>query len=96
MRGYRFLAEVTFKKIDENILQKHDKLITKTLLYGGDKFDLSCNKSIISSTIEFIASTEKFSNLLVQIFIFKHPFYSHYFLDFRIFLDKYYINHYHT
>ena len=53
------------KKIDESILKKHDELITKALLYGDDKFDLSCNKSIISSTIEFIASTERFSNLLV-------------------------------
>ena len=35
------------KKIDESILKKHDKLITKTLLYGDNKFDLSCDKSII-------------------------------------------------
>ena len=53
------------KKTDESILKKHDKLITKTLLYGDDKFDLACNKSIISSTIEFIVSTERFSNSLV-------------------------------
>ena len=44
------------KKVDESILKKHGELITKTLLYGYDKFDLSCNKSIISSTIEFIVS----------------------------------------
>ena len=44
--------------------KKHE-LITKTLLYGVRKFDLSCNKSIISSTIEFTISTERFSNLLV-------------------------------
>ena len=53
------------KKIDESILKKHDELITKTLLYGDDKFDLSCNKSIISLTIEFIVSTERFSNSLL-------------------------------
>ena len=40
-----FLTNI--KKIDESILKKHDELITKTLLYGDDKFDLSCNKSII-------------------------------------------------
>ena len=51
------------KKTDESILKKHDELITKTLLYG-DKFDLSCNESISSSTIEFIVSTERFSNSL--------------------------------
>ena len=53
------------QKIDESILKKDDELITKTLLYGDGKFDLSCNKSIISSTIEFIVSTERFSNSLV-------------------------------
>ena len=53
------------KTIDESILKKHDELITKILLYGDDKFDLSCNKSIISSTIEFIVSSERFSNSLV-------------------------------
>ena len=53
------------KKIDEGILKKHDELITKTLLDGGDKFDLSCSKSITTSTIEFIVSTERFSNSLV-------------------------------
>ena len=56
---------MNIKKIDESILKKHDKLITKTLLYGNDRSDLSCNKSIISSTIEFIVSTERFSNSLV-------------------------------
>ena len=54
-----------FKKIDESILKKHDEFITKTLLYDDDKFDLSCNKSVISSAIEFIVSTERFSNSLV-------------------------------
>ena len=53
------------KKIDESILKKHYKLITKSLLYGDNKFVLSCNKSVIISTIEFIVSTERFSNSLV-------------------------------
>ena len=56
---------IDIKKIDESILKKHDELIIKTLLYGDDKFDWSCNKSIIPSTIEFIVSTERFSNSLV-------------------------------
>ena len=56
---------MNIKKIDESILKKHDELITKTLLYGDDKFDLSCSKSIISSTTEFIVFTERFNNLLV-------------------------------
>ena len=53
------------KKIDDRILKKHDELITKTILYGDNKFDLSCNKSKISSTIELILSTERFTNSLV-------------------------------
>ena len=56
---------INIKTIDESILKKHDELITKILLHGDDKFDLSCNKSIISSTIEFIVSSERFSNSLV-------------------------------
>ena len=56
---------INIKKIDESILEKHDELITKTLLYSDDKFDLPCNKSIKSSTIEFLVSAEKFNNSLV-------------------------------
>ena len=56
---------ININKIDESILKKHDELITKTLLYGYGKFDLSCNKSIISGTIEFIVFSETFSNSLV-------------------------------
>ena len=55
---------MNIKKIDESILKKHDELITKTLMCGNDKFDLFYNKSIISSAIEFIVSTERFSNSL--------------------------------
>ena len=40
---------ISIKKIDESILKKYGVRITKTLLYGLDQFDLSCNnKSIIS------------------------------------------------
>ena len=67
------LLSINLKKIDESILKKHDKLITKAFLYGDDKFELSFNKSIISSTIKLIVSTERFSNSLVKIFIFKQP-----------------------
>ena len=56
---------INIREIDESILKKQDKLITKTLLYGDDKFDFSCNRSIVSSAIKFIVSTERFSNSLV-------------------------------
>ena len=55
------------KKIDESILKKHDELITKTLLCGDGKFDLSCNKSIISSSIEFIVSIERSTSINFQL-----------------------------
>ena len=55
---------INIKKIDESILKKYDEPITKTLLYGDDRFHLFCNKSI-SSTIEFIVCTERFNNSLV-------------------------------
>ena len=58
-------------------LKKHDEFFTKTLLYDNDKFELSCNEFVMSSTIEFIVSTERFSNSLLWIFIFKQSFLSH-------------------
>ena len=53
------------KKIDKSILKKHGERFTKTLLCGGDKFDLRCSKFILSSTTEFIDSIERFSDLLL-------------------------------
>ena len=47
----RYSLLINVMKIDESISKMYDELITKALLYGDDKFDLSCNKSIISSTI---------------------------------------------
>ena len=55
-QSIRQSLSIDIKKI-ESILQKHDELITKTLLYGADQFDLPCNKSIISLSLEFTVST---------------------------------------
>ena len=47
------------KKIDENILKKETwRTFTKTYLYGHDKWGLSYNELIISSTIDFIVFTK--------------------------------------
>ena len=46
-------------------LKKHEELITKTLPHGDYKFDFSCNKSVISLTIQYIVSSERFSNSLM-------------------------------
>ena len=43
---------MNIKTNDESILKKHDELIKKALLYGDEKFDLSCHKFITSSTME--------------------------------------------
>ena len=48
----RQFLSISTKKMHESISKKHDGLIAKTLLYGDYKFNLSFNKSIISSTIE--------------------------------------------
>ena len=56
---------IMIKKIDKSILKKHGERFTKTLLCGGDKFDLRCSKFILSSTTEFIDSIERFSDLLL-------------------------------
>ena len=56
---------INIKKIDESILKKHDELIRKPFCMAMINLTCLCNNSIISSTIEFIISTERFSNSLV-------------------------------
>ena len=53
------------KKKNESILEKLNELNTKTFPYGDNKFNLSCNKFIISSATELIILTERLSKLLV-------------------------------
>lgn len=53
------------KKKNESILEKLNELNTKTFPYGDNKFDLSCNKFIISLATELIILTERLSKLLV-------------------------------
>ena len=48
----RQFLSISIKKMHEIILKKRYGLVAKTLLYGDYKFNLSFNKSIISSTIE--------------------------------------------
>ena len=67
----RYLSTVQSWYITDWILTITFVLVTKTLLYGDDKFDVTCNKSIKYSAIEFIVPTERFSNSLVLTFIFK-------------------------
>ena len=61
--GQSFLNST--KKKNESILEKLNELNTKTFPYGDNKFDLSCNKFIISSATELIILTGRLSKLLV-------------------------------
>ena len=50
--------------IDTNILTENDDSIISVLLFGKQNCEKSCNKLIINAAIEFILSTERFSNSL--------------------------------
>ena len=52
--------------IDTNILTEKDDSIVSVLLFGKQDREMSCNKSIINATIEFILSSERFSNSLFK------------------------------
>ena len=47
-------------KIDSTILKQNDQVITKLLLFDNEKVKLALNKFILTSTIEFLQSTERF------------------------------------
>ena len=56
-QSFRQSLLINIKKTDESILKKHDENHFCMAMTNC----LSCNKSVISSTIEFIVSTERFS-----------------------------------
>ena len=52
------------KKTDSSFLTQNDQVITKILLFGDEKLKAAQNKSILTSTIEFIQTTERFKTSL--------------------------------
>ena len=61
--NYRCARKTFFEKInliDSNILQQSDSSLTKDLLFGSEKLKDDENNAILTSTVEFIQSTEKF------------------------------------
>ena len=52
--------------IDFNILQQSDLSITNDLLFGSEKLKDDKNNALLTSTIEFIQSTERFKYQLLQ------------------------------
>ena len=59
-----FLKKINF--IDSNILQQSDLSITNDLLFGSEKLKDDKNNALLTSTIEFIQSTERFKYPLFQ------------------------------
>ena len=61
--NYRCARKTFFEKInliDSNILQQSDLSITNDLLFGSEKLKDDKNNALLTSTIEFIQSTERF------------------------------------
>ena len=52
--------------IDSNISQQSDLSMAKNLLFGSEKLKDKKNSAILTSTIKFIQSTERFKYLLFQ------------------------------
>ena len=67
--NYRCARKTFFEKInliDSNILQQSDSSLTKDLLFGSEKLKDDKNNALLTSTIEFIQSTERFKYPLFQ------------------------------
>ena len=67
--NYRCARKTFFEKInlnDSNILQQSDLSITNDLLFGSEKLKDDKNNALLTSTIEFIQSTERFKYQLFQ------------------------------
>ena len=51
-------------KTDSTILMENDQVVTKILLFGNEKLKFAQNKSILTSTIEFLQATDRFKTSL--------------------------------
>ena len=67
--NYRCARKTCFEKInliDSNIFKQSDVSLTKDLLFGSEKLNDNKNKALLTSTIDFIQSTERFKYRLLQ------------------------------
>ena len=67
--NYRCARKTCFEKInliDSNIFKQSDVSLTKDLLFGSEKLNDNKNKALLTSTIDFIQSTERFKYRLFQ------------------------------
>ena len=60
----RYTLFKKINKINSNILKQNDQVITNLLLFGNEKVKTAQNKSLLTSTIEFLQVTERFKTLL--------------------------------
>ena len=67
--NYRCARKTFFEKInfiDSNILQQSDLSLTNDLLFGSEKLKDDKNNALLTSSIEFIQSKERFKYPLFQ------------------------------
>ena len=57
-----FLEKVN--KTDSTVLKQNGEVITKLLLFDNEELKAAQNKSILTSTIEFLQATERFKTSL--------------------------------
>ena len=54
------------KNTDNNLLDLTEQILTKTLLFGSNYFDINTNTNILNVTIEYVLSTKRFDSTLFQ------------------------------
>ena len=54
------------QSIDINLLNQEDNIVVEVLLYGSTKFTNNQNFRLLSSSIDYILKSERFSGLLLQ------------------------------
>ena len=56
----------TLNKIDCKVIETNESYLIERLLFGNSLFDLKKNSLILNATIDYILSTERFKELLLQ------------------------------
>ena len=58
----------TIRNIDCKLLEITDSSLTQTLLYGNPSFDIITNSLILNAIIDFILSTKRFEEAIINVF----------------------------
>jgi len=62
---FRTTLRERLRNIDVNFFNADEYLIVQTMIFGNKKYNLETNHLILSATIEFIISTERFNGNLM-------------------------------